>query len=415
MMFRLAYDHSVAHGVHNAQPLANALRLDLADLIFGNVLKDKDDDDPNKTVARRGRVSFSLFRPVGEVVLGSPVHDLVLGPPKASYYPNYLEQGPGAGDAPRNENDRPRYKTFMDADVRVRGWKRYRPHEAVRVARRPTKGDGSEMDLSRVATRFTPLRAGTAFQGVLRVHNLRRVELGALLWALDFGGREDCFHTLGLARSYGYGRVQLRVVGMDLDATAGGAVDLQMCRDAFAKYMGEQLCDMPGAWEGSVQIADLVALARPVPEASDEGRHMELRHPQHGNEFQESKKGGFALAPVGRPQARAGQARGGGPRTAEPATRGAPAVARPTPAQSTTSSSEGAPQRGWAGLRAGSKVKARLVGLSRKGKWQVELVEHAARGVVGAGDPPAGAEVGSVFEVIVTGGGDPTNLVLKWP
>ncbi len=177
MMFRLAYAHAVRDGVLNAQADAESPRLDLAELIFGRV-----DEGRAKSAqdveTRRGRVSFGLMRATEPARKAATVKG-VFGAPKASYYPNYVEQGPGFGDAPVGKDS---YKTFMDPDVRVRGWKRYRPHEVARPIAPPGP------DQQRVATSFTPLEQGTIFRGTLRVHNLRRVELGALLWALDFGG-----------------------------------------------------------------------------------------------------------------------------------------------------------------------------------------------------------------------------------
>lgn len=409
MMFRLAYDHTIGTAIRNGQPLSRSSHLDLPDIIFGNVLKGE--EDKGSTVARRGRVSFSMFQPTPTVSLADQVKDMVLGAPKASYYPNYIEQGPGQGDLPASGNGTPVFMTLMLANVRARGWKRYRPQETVRTALRPTKGDGSEMDLSRVATRFTPVGSGSIFQGRMRVHNLRPEELGALLWALDFGGEPGSFHTMGLAKSFGYGRVTMKLTGSDLRANDGGAVDLDACRKDFQGYMEDQL-RAEGGWRNSVQIKDLLALSKPIPESSDDGRHMQLRHARNGNEFQEAKKLGLALAPVGREQGRAGGSEGqrhvqtrddrAGHQTG--GVLGSPNSlgGQPVPQPSST-------------IRNGSKVKAKLTGQNDKGKWRVELVDNQGIGVVGQGTPPTGLEVGSVVDVVVTSGSNPRNLGLQWP
>ena len=301
--------------------------------------------------------------------------------------------------------------TLMDANVRARGWKRYRPQEKVRAAPRPTKGDGSEMDLSRVATQFTPVQAGSVFHGRIRVHNLLPEELGALLWALDFGGAPGAFHTIGLAKSFGYGRVSLKLSGSDLHANNGSAVDLDACRKEFQGFMEEQLRD-EGGWRNSVQIQDLVALAKPIAEGSDDGRHMQLRHSRDGNEFQEAKKLGLALPPVGREQQRAGgpgdqryfekRDDRAGHQTRDVLIPPRPLGGQPVPQPDST-------------IRNGSTVKAKLTGQNDKGKWKVELVDYHGSGVVGQGTPPTGLEIGSVVDVVVTSGSNPRNLGLQWP
>jgi len=417
MMFRLACDRSVRDAVENAQFQACTTKLDLADLVFGAVLKGKNSDktgvERDVTVARRGRVSFGVMHAQGTPRAGKPVRDVVLGSPKASYYPNYVEQGQGFAELPSRDGARYRYKTFMNEDVRIRGWKRYRPQDTVRTAPAPRRGDGSTMDLSRVGTSFTPLDAGTRFRGLIRIHNLRPVELGALLWSLDFGESEDCFHTFGLARSLGYGKVRLGITTTNLSANDGSGVDLGACREAFADWMDAQLSDLPGKWRESEQIRHLVELAKSVPVTSDEARHMLLKHPQHRNEFLEAKRLGLALAPIGRPQTRApssaetSRPQHGAPRR-EVRRAGFSGISAPMPVPA-------GPTRTWSGIKGGTRVKAKLIGMSKRGKWQVELTDHPAQGVVGLGDAPPDLEMGGIVEVVVTGGGNPTNLVLRWP
>ena len=408
MMFRLAYKHTIGNAVCNAQADALSPEADLADLMFGSV-------GPNQAskgkparqggVTRKGRVSVGLFTPVGSAPSPDRSRRLVLGSPKPSYYPNYIEQGPGFGDRPASEHD---YKTLMDDDARIRGWKRYRPHEVVRES-------AVGADQERTTSTFTPVLPGT-FKGSLRIHNLRTVELGALLWALDFGGESDCFHTLGLAKSFGYGRVQLRVGELSVQANDGRKLTVEDCRNQFAMWMEEQLKGVRGGWSGSVQMQDLISLARPVPRDSDEARHMVLDPARRINEFQDAKRSVLALAPVGRAQGRAvgegqsgssGKSDGGvqatGARTAT-GQGSMPATGPTVPSRPAVSP-----------IAGNTTVQARLVDLNQKGKWTAELVGRAGKGVIGLGVAPAGVKAGDVVSVVVTGGGNPLNLVLKWP
>lgn len=60
-------------------------------------------------------------------------------------------------------------------------------------------------------------------------------------------------------------------------------------------------------------------------------------------------------------------------------------------------------------------MKVELTNQTRRGKWQAKLVEGHGVGVIGLGDAPASATEGSRHEVIVTGGGNLQNLVMRWP
>ena len=57
-----------------------------------------------------------------------------------------------------------------------------------------------------------PLDAGTKFSGTIRYRNLHTDELGLLLWCLCL--EKDCCHTMGMAKSYGYGRMSLEIDGL---------------------------------------------------------------------------------------------------------------------------------------------------------------------------------------------------------
>lgn len=67
-----------------------------------------------------------------------------------------------------------------------------------------------------------PLAAGTRFSGVIRYRNLAADELGLLLWCLRL--EPGCGHTIGMAKSYGCGQVELtidRLVEYDTTALYG--------------------------------------------------------------------------------------------------------------------------------------------------------------------------------------------------
>jgi len=63
-----------------------------------------------------------------------------------------------------------------------------------------------------VTTKFKPLNSGTVFQGKIRFHNLKKVEIGALLSALTFHGHEESnYHNIGMAKALGYGKIKIDI------------------------------------------------------------------------------------------------------------------------------------------------------------------------------------------------------------
>ena len=297
MMFRLAYAHSVIDRANANQRDREDARLDLAETMFGRVAQGKDD---HSGFSLRGRISVGLASIVEGKELSSPV-EAVLGAPKASFYPNYVEQAaeplaePGA--QPPRMNGKPVWRTFQDKEARLRGWKRYRPQEAILRPPMPAKAS------DKVKTRFTPVAKGARFRGRIRLHNLRPVELGALLWALDLGGAPGAEHMIGMARSLGFGRARLRVTRADLRANDGATLDGEFCAHAvqqFQRWAEEQAANarVPGGWQSSAQIALLVACATPLPAGSTDGQHLSLDHPSDRNQFTLAKQQGMALGPA---------------------------------------------------------------------------------------------------------------------
>ncbi len=301
MMFRLAYRYSTRELVVKKQGQDKG-HFDLADLIFGHVPLDQREDGSAEHRGLKGRVSIGLARPTGDH-RDLPAVKAVLGSPKASYYPSYIEQRPGAtgGAPPLDGAGKPVYSTYMDDDARVRGWKRYQQLEGVMQPEPPRDARGKVLDASKVQSHFQPieLREG-GFLAPIRIHNLRPVELGALLWALDFGGADRALHGLGMAQSLGYGSVRLGVSGNHLRTIDGEPVDLDRARRAFEDYM-EQRCTaagVEGGWRHSRQIYELIALATPGRPAEDL-RHMQINHPAFRNEYQLAKTQGLALTAAG--------------------------------------------------------------------------------------------------------------------
>ena len=223
MMYKLPYRHSLhqaithTHGAH-----LQGQTPDLADLIFGRI-----DDDQGSL---RGRVGIGMAHILDDQgVQTQTFGPTVLSNPKPTFYPAYVRQ------------DRSRFQQLMETEAELAGWKRY-PPAPVEVAPAPAKsGPTSQVVLEAVPedTRFTTR---------VRLHNLRRVELGALLWILDFGGRAGHRHGLGMGKPYGLGQVSLQLDGWQLrtndPAQAPEQPDagwLHACRQEFIDLMDQSL------------------------------------------------------------------------------------------------------------------------------------------------------------------------------
>lgn len=187
-MFRYPYKNSVAMLV-KAQQNPDPQRRDLTETIFGFT---------SKSDSLRGRVQ------VGNAFANKPLEDRelqpltlgVLGQPKASFYPFYLRQTANP------------YKTYNNADG-IAGRKLYRVHRGSRTTELP-QGNGNENAISR----FTPIPEGQVFHLSIAVHNLRKMETGALLSALTLHQTKGAWHNIGLAKGFGYGKLEIDSISL---------------------------------------------------------------------------------------------------------------------------------------------------------------------------------------------------------
>lgn len=259
-MYKLPYRKTLHEALANtSQDHLDPSVRDFAELMFGYV---------QDTAALKGRVSFGDARLLGDEQLDEPVF-AVLGQPRPSFYPYYIRQDKTQGDKVTE------YRTLMYDGVQLRGWKRYpvRPTASAPPADEKTQG--------KVASRFRPLRAGSRFECTLRFHNLRPEELGALLWALDFGSSRDengvLRHAIGLGKPFGLGQVSLAAETLDIrpNNPSADAPDANTLVQCFTTYM-EKAC--PAGWANSAQINALKAMASPKigEQHEDSLKYLEL-------------------------------------------------------------------------------------------------------------------------------------------
>lgn len=218
-LFKLAYKKTIFEA---AKQVGDEIKFDLAETIFGTVRGDK---------ALKGRVYFSHLKSSFERF--EAPKEGVFGMPNPSYYPNYLEQQSGA------------YTTLMSKDAKIRGYKRYPLHSS---AEQLSVGNDNE----KMKVKFKPLSANSVFKGKIIFHNLKKVEIGALLSAITFHGRSDKFmHNIGFAKPYGYGKIDIKLAPQGL----------KYSQDEYLKEFEKQMNDFMPNWLNTKQLTELCAMA----------------------------------------------------------------------------------------------------------------------------------------------------------
>ncbi len=255
-LYKLPYNKSpydiITHINHKDED-----KKDLADCIFGYT---------HKNDSLKGRVQFSVAK--AEKVVDNDSVDLILGSPKASYYPIYIRQKGSAGKVTK-------YVTYNDG--LISGWKRYP------VRRQIWNKAAGSVDLD---TTLYPLGVGTEFKTKIKFRNLREIELGALLSALTFHNSPDCYHQFGQGKPYGFGKVKLSVQNVVMDKECS-AEDLML---AFEKEMCSKLWGSNAEWHNSAQISELFTLAREEITANSAlFEYMNMSIKREENEFNNAK------------------------------------------------------------------------------------------------------------------------------
>lgn len=284
-MYRLAYTHSVHAAARHTHPNhVDCACPDFADLLFGYVEGES---------ALKGRISFSpAIAGSGIASYEEPI-EAILGGPKPTYYPNYLEQR----NIGANGNIKT-YETFMDDKCEIRGWKRYPARGDAAVVKKPVVEKRQE----KLDTMFTPLKAGAVFEFTIRVHNLKPIELGALFWALEWGGGNDTLrHSLGMGKSFGFGQVTIVAAPGELHLPDRKRIphewDKKHFMDLFVDHMETDA--KVDNWKNTEQLFQLLAMADPKTQPHGTTQQEKLKHMRldGGNQFVEAKGKGLYLRP----------------------------------------------------------------------------------------------------------------------
>ena len=274
--------HTHKDHVDNTKP-------DFAELLFGRV-----DEKPES--ALKGRVYFEPAFLQGKAKVDSNPRETILNGAKPSYFPNYVyQQVDKSGNELANGKNR-QYATYVysagNPAPELRGWKRYPVRLPDEVRTQPL----GDKQTTKVQTRLHTLAEGSTFKGRLVFHNLKPQELGALLWAVQL---ENKRHNLGMAKSFGYGQINIRLdwqnsrlVCNDPAQTPDAKPDGYIA--TFEQYMTERLGK---DWRTSTPIEALVAMADPTRrhQFSGELKHMVMGMGRN-NEFVQAKQNALVLS-----------------------------------------------------------------------------------------------------------------------
>lgn len=292
-MPRLAGDFSVKEMIghtsteHTKGP--DKQRKDFVEALLGTV-----GDAPENCL--KGRIDF--HQAIAEQgVYPERTAPTILNGPKGSYFPNYLVQRvdsskwklKGAGYAtPLKTPEHPRPE--------IRGWKRYpaRPSEKVQELADEQKTNKN------VQVVLNPLPAGTVFTSKVGFHNLKREELGALCWALTWGGDGRFRHGLGMGKSFGFGQISIDITKPEIRPNRKdlNTPNWQECQDAFIEHMEEAARLKRREWRNSIQIRSLLGMANSSNTVDFKGKlqHMRLEPKNRVNEFVSAKQASLVLA-----------------------------------------------------------------------------------------------------------------------
>lgn len=210
MMFRLPYKHAPLDLV--PEQLRSATDIDLAEAIFGYM------PEATHETGRAGRVFFTdaHFESArdGVWLVEEPLTPQVLSGPKPTTFQHYLVQDESeekGGHNPDERRELAHYGTPIPDETVVRGHKLYWHKEPV-SAENIREAEGVNWSNDTQHTQMRPVRAGVIFRFRVYFENLNKVELGALLWAINLPGEggKEYRHKLGMGKPLGMGAIQIR-------------------------------------------------------------------------------------------------------------------------------------------------------------------------------------------------------------
>ncbi|EOZ5528698.1 TIGR03986 family CRISPR-associated RAMP protein [Vibrio metschnikovii] len=251
-MPRMPYEKSVGDLILQQQKSLNSASIfDLPGLMFGSL------SHSGFSLKSRVAIGDALCRENKGTATSTPV---ILGQPRASYLNAYLVQS--------QQQDQVSELKDYTTNSEISGWKRY-PAQNAFNAHLPA----DLQNKTNVQSRLELMQPGSSFTGRIVFHNLKPVELGALLWAITPTSNEHDIahfcHGLGHGKSLGAGAVQLtarlaRTRGLESHHT------VESLRSLFVEHMN-QVYPSATKWQDSPQVRHLLAFG---DQHDNEGKNL---------------------------------------------------------------------------------------------------------------------------------------------
>ena len=238
-MMKLPYSNSIQDLISNRQKKVEGR--DLCETIFGYI----SDDDNEKSLKGRVMVSNAFCVDKNGKNLAIDDNELlkksgVLGEPKPSFYPFYVEQDRSSGC----------YKTYEGADT-IAGRKIYRIHQGAGVTSLH-QGNGNV----KVTTSFWAIPVGHSFKCRIYLHNMRPAETGAVLYALTL--ENGSYHNIGMAKAFGYGKLECHDIRLSLRKTVEEYIAI--FKKVISSWGENVLCKEDWDYGKRIEVATLMAI-----------------------------------------------------------------------------------------------------------------------------------------------------------
>jgi CRISPR-associated protein (TIGR03986 family) len=243
MLYKFPYAHAVHEGI--GEHVGDLEKIDMAEVLFGY---SKQIEEEN--ISLKGRVHFSHCVANKPKIFNRTIKK-ILSSPRAGYYPLYTENG-----------------NSYNQKFKISGWKKYPVHENADL----TNDKGNDT----VMTPFKPLDTGSEFIGKIRFHNLKKVELGALLYTLSLSSFSDeLFYSIGMAKPFGLGKIKV-------DCVIDEKIDIKGSILAFEEKIN--------SWLKEEKIADTLKVTSQFKELIAMMREKDDKALQYGDGKEESFK-----------------------------------------------------------------------------------------------------------------------------
>lgn len=246
-MPRLLTEHSIDKMIKQIGHGSDVI-FDLPELLFGTIRN----GGQASNLSLKSRVSISDFISEKSVNQNDFIEEsIVLAEPKTSFAKGYLVKCVDT----KNPEERARV-SYDDQMSCIAGWKRYK------VQNKFAKVDLSDTtDAQKSKVNF--LKSSCNFKGTILFNNLKKEELGALLYVIDFWQNKNCYHMLGHAKPYGAGAVTLKIDGLRFPSYETQSISVDEAINSFRQEMEDYFTkiDSNQKWEESLQIKNLIEIS----------------------------------------------------------------------------------------------------------------------------------------------------------